>query len=308
MAKATKRFNIFCFIIGVVGFLFLSEASYAYPVFAQAAYQNPREMTGKIVCANCHLAEKSIDIEVPRAVLPDTVFEAVVRIPYETTKKQLGADGNRVGLNIGAVVVLPEGFRIAPKDRLTDAIGEKVGGFFIQPYSKEQTNILVVGPLSGDKEGRLTEIDFPIISPDPSQNKNVSFLNYPIYVGGNRGRGQLYPTGEKSNNNMYTSVVSGKIMGIESIGKGRQNILVATGDGEVTQTLPSGLEVSVKLGDVVKNGQSLTLDPNVGGFGQEESAIVLQDPGRVESLVIFIFAVILSQIFLVVKKKKNLKS
>ncbi|KAD4385162.1 hypothetical protein E3N88_25330 [Mikania micrantha] len=51
---------------------------------AAQGYENPREATGRIVCANCHLANKPVDIEVPQAVLPDTVFEAVVRIPYDT--------------------------------------------------------------------------------------------------------------------------------------------------------------------------------------------------------------------------------
>jgi apocytochrome f len=38
----------------------------------------------------------------------------------------------------------------------------------------------------------------PILSPDPAKNKNVSYLKYPIYFGGNRGRGQVYPDGSKS--------------------------------------------------------------------------------------------------------------
>ena len=63
---------------------------------------------------------------------------------------------------------------------------------------KKRPNILVVGPISGDKN---QEIVFPVLSPDPATNKDVNFLNYPVYVGGNRGRGQVYPTGEKSNNN-----------------------------------------------------------------------------------------------------------
>ncbi|GER45348.1 ATP synthase subunit alpha [Striga asiatica] len=47
---------------------------------------------GRIVCANCHLASKPVDIEVPQAVLPDTVFEAVVRIPYDKQVKQVLAN------------------------------------------------------------------------------------------------------------------------------------------------------------------------------------------------------------------------
>merc|ERR1712039_838686 len=117
-----------------------------------------------------------------------------------------------------------EGFKLAPKDRLSDEIKAKTKGVFIQPYSKTKTNILVVGPVSGAKNQQIV---FPILSPDPSQNKDVNFLNYPVYVGGNRGRGQVYPTGEKSNNNAYTSTVAGQITSIEPGEKGKKSLVVA---------------------------------------------------------------------------------
>lgn len=60
------------------------SVSNAYPILAQQNYENPREATGRIVCANCHLAKKPVDLEAPQSVLPDTVFEAVVKIPYDT--------------------------------------------------------------------------------------------------------------------------------------------------------------------------------------------------------------------------------
>jgi apocytochrome f len=56
------------------------ERTEAYPIFAQQNYANPREANGRIVCANCHLAQKPVEIEVPQAVLPNTVFEAVIKI------------------------------------------------------------------------------------------------------------------------------------------------------------------------------------------------------------------------------------
>lgn len=59
------------------------SVSNAYPILAQQNYENPREATGRIVCANCHLAKKPVDIEAPQSVLPDSVFEAVVKIPYD---------------------------------------------------------------------------------------------------------------------------------------------------------------------------------------------------------------------------------
>ena len=70
------------FLVSVIASLFVGTANQAlaYPMYAQQGYENPREATGRIVCANCHLAQKPVDIEVPQAVLPDTVFEAVSSI------------------------------------------------------------------------------------------------------------------------------------------------------------------------------------------------------------------------------------
>ena len=79
--------SILVSVILVSPLLFPSTAD-AFPVFAQQAYENPIEATGRIVCANCHLAQKPVEIEVPQGVLPDTVFEATVEIPYNLSVKQ----------------------------------------------------------------------------------------------------------------------------------------------------------------------------------------------------------------------------
>jgi apocytochrome f len=304
MIQAIKKLKSVFVILGIAGTIFSPKVSYAYPVFAQNAYQNPREATGRIVCANCHLASKPVEIEVPQAVLPDTVFEAVVSIPYDTSIKQIGANGSKATLNVGSVLILPEGFKLAPKERISDEIKAKTKGVFVQPYSKEKPNILVVGPVAGDKKGVLREIVFPVLSPDPAVDKDVSFLNYPVYVGGNRGRGQVYPTGEKSNNNAYTSKVAGQITKVEPGEKGKTILTVASASGEVTETVPAGLNLTVKVKDTVKVDQALTLDPNVGGFGQEETEIVLQNPNRIKGMIVFFFTVTVAQILLVLKKKQ----
>ncbi len=301
MTKVVKKFSSLVVILGSLATLMFPKISYAYPVFAQNAYENPREATGRIVCANCHLAQKPTEIEVPQSVLPDTVFETVVGIPYDLSKKQITAGGTKGPLNVGAVLVLPEGFKLAPKDRISDDIKKKTKGVFIQPYSKEKPNILVVGPIGGNKH---QEIVFPVLSPDPAQDKNVNFLNYPIYVGGNRGRGQVYPTGEKSNNTTFTSKVAGKVTQINPAEKDQTDVVITTGDNTVTQTIPKGLDLAVRVNDVVKVDQALTLDPNVGGFGQTETEIVLQSPNRVKGMIIFFFTVTVTQILLVLKKKQ----
>jgi len=302
MTGVIKKFRSVILVLGILLTLALPKVSYAYPVFAQQAYESPREATGRIVCANCHLAQKPTEIEIPQAVLPDSVFEAVVNIPYDLTSQQVTAGGTKGPLNVGAVLVLPEGFQLAPKDRISSEIKQKTKGVFVQPYSKTKTNILVVGPISGDKH---QEIIFPILSPDPATNKDVHFLNYPVYVGANRGRGQVYPSGEKSNNNAITSTVAGQITSIQSLDKGKTSVVIqSTSGNEVTQTIPAGLTLSVKAADVIRADQPLTYDPNVGGFGQSETEIVLQNPNRVKGMIVFFFTVTLTQILLVLKKKQ----
>jgi apocytochrome f len=301
MPKAIKNFKSIFLIFGIVGTLLFPKVSYAYPVFAQNAYQNPREATGRIVCANCHLAQKPTEVEAPQAVLPDTIFETVVSVPYDLSQKQITAGGTKGTLNVGAVVILPEGFKLAPKDRLTPELKAKTKGTFIQPYSKEKPNILVVGPIPGEKNQQIV---FPVLAPDPATNKQVNFLNYPIFVGGNRGRGQVYPTGEKSNNNTLTATAAGKITAIEPLEKGKTNIVIETADGTVTQTVPPALDIIVKVNDTVKVDQPLSNNPNVGGFGQGETEIILQNPNRVKGMIVFFFSVTVTQILLVLKKKQ----
>lgn len=302
MKKFVGQFNLVFLTLGIFISLFSPKIALAYPVFAQQAYESPREATGRIVCANCHLAQKPVEIEVPQAVLPDTVFEAIVNIPYDTSVKQVTASGAPGPLNVGAVLVLPEGFKLAPKERLSAEIKEKTKGVFIQPYSKTKPNILVVGPILGDKN---REIIFPILSPDPAQNKEVHYLNYPVYVGGNRGRGQVYPSGEKSNNTIFTSPVAGQITSIEAGEKGKTNVGVKLASNDITTVaIPAGLKVSVKVNEIIKVDQPLTYDPNVGGFGQTETEIILQNPNRVKGMIVFFFSVTVTQILLVLKKKQ----
>jgi len=282
-----NKFKFWFSILSVVIIISSPKVSYAYPVFAQNAYENPREATGRIVCANCHLAQKRVEIEVPQAVLPDTIFEAVISIPYDTSIKQITANGKKGPLNVGAVLVLPEGFKLAPKDRISEEAKAKTKGVFIQPYSNNKDNILVVGPISGNENRKIY---FPILAPDPSQNKNVNFLNYPIFIGGNRGRGQVYPSGEKSNNTFATSIIEGQITSITSDKKGNSEVVIKSTSGDnATQLIPTGLDILVKVNDFVKFDQPLTLDPNVGGFGQSETEIVLQNPNRLKGMFIFFF-------------------
>ena len=293
------RFIIIC--ISIIN-IFTINQTYAFPIYAQQGYENPREATGRIVCANCHLAQKPVLLEMPKAVLPNSVFEAKVEIPYNANTLQSLPNGKKGTLNTGAVLILPEGFKLAPKNLLSEELQQKTKSVYIQSYSTSQPNILIVGPVGGKNN---QEIIFPILSPDPNKDKNIHFLKYPIYVGANRGRGQIYPTGEKTNNNAIQAQYSGKIISIKSIETGGYNIAIEKNDGTTyNQEIPSGFTIIKSLGNTIVANENLTNDPNVGGFGQNETEIVLQNPVRIKGMIIFFMTVTLAQIFFVLKKKQ----
>merc|ERR1712207_113901 len=196
-----------------------------------------------LACANCHLNQKAIEIEAPQGVLPNSVFEVEIKVPYDVNRRQISADGKPADLNVGA--------------------------------------------------------------PDPDKDSNVKYLTYPFYAGGNRGRGQVYPTGEKSNINTFGATQAGQITEITSIEKGKSQITIINSEGVTTsQTLSAGLQLLVKQGDIVKADQPLNIDPNVGGFGQEESEIVLQSSARILGYLAFCFCLLITQVLLVLKKKQ----
>ena len=169
-------------IISISLFLTSSPAANAYPFWAQeTAPATPREATGRIVCANCHLGAKLTEVEVPQSVLPDTVFKAVVKIPYDTDVQQVLGDGSKGGLNVGAVLMLPEGFKLAPEDRIPEEWQEELADLYFMPYSEEQENILLFGPMPGDE---YQEVVFPVLSPDPTTDKPIHFGKYAVHVGG----------------------------------------------------------------------------------------------------------------------------
>merc|ERR1712154_101851 len=172
--------------------------------------------------------------------------------------------------------ILPKGFKLAPKNQI--------------PQEVKQKN---------------KELIFPVVAPDPEKSSDVKYLTYPLYAGGNRGRGQVYPTGEKSNVNTFGAVQAGQISAIATTEKGESNITIVSSNGtETTQVVPAGLQLTVKQGDLVKADQKLNIDPNAGGFGQEETEIVLQKPARIIGYLAFCFSVLLTQILLILKKKQ----
>jgi len=110
---------------------------------------------------------------------------------------------------------------------------------------------------------------------------------------------------KKSNMNVFGAIQTGQISEINISEKGDSNVIIVNVNGTKTsQAIPAGLNLIVKVGDIVKTEQSLNLDPNVGGFGQEEKEIVLQDPLRIVGYLAFCFCALLTQVLLILKKKQ----
>ena len=302
---ATNKFFkslLFASTIAVSVFGSYVPDSSAYPVFAQQNYSNPRAANGKLACANCHLNQKAIEIEAPQSVLPNSVFEVEIKVPYDVTKQQIGANGKKADLNVGGILILPKGFKLASKTQISAEVKAKNKGVFISPYSTELDNMFVVGPIAGKTH---QELIFPVVAPDPEKNSDVKYLTYPFYAGGNRGRGQVYPTGERSNMNVFSATQAGQITEITVSEKGESTIEIINSNGvKTSQVVPKGLILTVKSGDIVQTEQGLNIDPNAGGFGQEDSEIVLQNPIRIIGYLVFCFFTLLTQILLVLKKKQ----
>jgi apocytochrome f len=299
--------------------LFAASSAQAYPQFA-ANYKEARDASGRIACANCHLASKDTEVELPQTILPGQVFEAKIKVPYDNKAQEVYADGSKGPLQVGAILIMPKGFRLAEGKEIPKELAEKIEKGVLPsaaPIADDKPYELLVGPHPGtdlpDKE-----IVIPVKAPDPGVDKKVNFGKYSFYFGGNRGRGQVYPTGTSSNNAVFTAKAEGTIANIQKdvkvtlgTGEGATDyekgalITIKTKEGkEDVEKIPPGPELKVKVGDAVKVGDPLTTDPNVGGYGQAERDIVLQDPQRVVWLLVALGAAFLCQLLLVLKKKQ----
>jgi len=274
------------------------EPAVAYPIFAQQNYPNPRALNGKIACANCHLAGKEIDVRMPHDVLADTIFKIQVEVPckYEKRRQPI-ADGSKGPLNVGAIAIMPEGWKLAPKDRLPKQLKKEMKGLAWSAYSKDLPNIVVAGPVPGEKYEKMV---LPILAPDPRTQKDQYFGKNTMWFGGNRGRGQVYPEGNQSNNNQFFAACSGKIAAIDGL-----KVTIEKEDGTTQeQSVLPGAQLVIEVGEQVKKDDPITTNPNVGGFGQAEKEFMLQDMNRIYALCAMTVSLFIAQLTFVLKKKQ----
>ncbi|AGY56559.1 apocytochrome f [Gloeobacter kilaueensis] len=323
-------------LVAAAGLWSVPQKASAWPAFA-AAYPEARDASGKIVCSNCHLGLKQTEVEFPQSVEPGQVFNLKVKVPWDPKVQEVGADGSPAVVQLGAYIQLPKGFNLAPEKEWDKEAKEAMEKYpAVQLYAdkpeklKEHPTTYIINQIGSDQV-KDQEFIVPIKAPDPnakgvSKEERVNFGKYSLYVGANRGRGQVYSNGTASNNAQYTSPVAGTVANIEKgvkvtaklqYGLGTEPVDFEYENGErVTITdekgkptvvnIPPGPKLleTLKVGAKLKAGDPLTNDPNVGGFGQEEGDIVLQDPQRVTWLIAFLAAAFVCQLLLVLKKKQ----
>lgn len=266
----------------------------AYPIFAQKIYQSPREETGRIVCANCHLASKPISVEAPQSLLPAQVFPVQIKIPVEKGLQQVSSSGQKRPLNVRAIVVAPPNVRLAKSGELSTAQKKASKRAVFQQYNKANSNIFVARPIPANRPLTLF-----LVAPEKGP-----FRTHPIYVRRNRRRRQLYPDRQKSNNTVYTSPATGQVDSILTDLKGSFIRVKTKSDQIIEIEIPKRPELVVEKRQSILAEQPITKNPNVRGFRQFETEIVYQDPARLFSLQLFLWVVFIGQCSLVLKKKQ----
>jgi apocytochrome f len=105
---------------------------------------------------------------------------------------------------------------------------------------------------------------------------------------------------------VYNTAAAGKVVSIApGQKKGSTVVTVQKADGESVENLiPAGPEILVKEGQMVVADEPLTNNPNVGGFGQKDVEVILQNPARIQGLLAFFGTVLGAQVLLVLKKKQ----
>ena len=173
-------------------------------------------------------------------------------IPVDRTARQLSSSGDLTPLNVGGVLALPEGFH---------SVGLADSGLTL-PFNSGLANQLVFGPQPSQLYSEV------VIS--CQADRDLPYLNYPVVAGGNRGRGQIYPDGELSNNNSFRSQSTGVIVRKHySRGGSGTNIALGRSSNEISiQHVPAGLSFvpGFNPGALVGSDSALTNNPNVGGF------------------------------------------
>jgi apocytochrome f len=290
-----------------------------FPLFSSEMYESPKLAGGGLSCATCHTGSKDIEVSSPQSLRPDSTFDIVVQIKSDGTAKQIGPSGKRAGLKVAAVAVLPPEIMLETQYKeyrtyRTECF--KRSGLSVTPYREGTRGSLVVNIIpasnvvrdkSGSGEDKYPTLWLPL-STVGSEEFGVS-RKTDIILGGNIGRGQVYPTGERSNNTPVISPVDGRLAGIikgKSSSQTAVSIVRENGRTVLLEGLPDTdlAPLTVEVGQYVQKGDNLTANPNAGGFGQATRDLGLQEPVRLKGMLLGLIWTTIANNSLLIKKKQ----
>nr|YP_003795261.2 component of cytochrome b6/f complex [Chromera velia]ADJ66503.2 component of cytochrome b6/f complex [Chromera velia] len=257
-----------------------------FPIYAQQGNLIAREANGKLVCANCHLNNYPIKIYGVRHLINNEVFNLKLSVdrPNSALTQSASLNGSKKFLGLGGIVILPEQFDVVYRPAAENP--------FI-PYSTEEDQTLVVGPLYTNK----ATLNIPVRS--PAAKDGIPTTN--MFFGGiNRGRGQLTPLGVKTDTNKPELEFSNLSVGqIWRSSKG--HLYMTQANSENLYRLNGNLHLT--WGD---NSAVIVNSPNQGGFGQSEFSTSVLNLEYLVNYLFFTLFCVSAQISLIIYKKDYL--
>lgn len=76
--------------------------------------------------------------------------------------KQVLANDKKEALNVGVVLILSEGFKLAPPDRILPRMKEKIDNLSFQNYRPTKKNIIVIGIVLDEKNSEIIFLIFSL--------------------------------------------------------------------------------------------------------------------------------------------------
>jgi len=73
------------------------------------------------------------------------------------------------------------------------------------------------------------------------------------------------------------------------------------------ERIPTLSKLKIKLGQLIFKGELLTINPNIGGIGQLNRELSIQEYVRLKSIMLFVLWCALAQHVLIIKKKQFVK-
>lgn len=182
------------------------------------------------------------------------------------------------------VLVLGEGIRVTDPQWVT--------------WSSQLTSAVAMGPASSRSVATQT-VSLTL------DELNVGTRS--LYIGANRGRGQLYPDGSLSNLTLRKAEVNGMCFGVTYLVKRYGSVVhfVHASGVKLVHLLP-GQAVEPFIGPRMPS-QAETLvgrTLNLGGFGLGEVALSIQSPANLKRFIAIMALLQVTQLLLLNKKKQ----